>query len=304
MCLVLNIPRSTYYSAASHQEKEEPFTDLVSEIFRKSRKNYGTRRIKKALQRKGHQVSRRRISRIMKDNELVSNYTVAHYKARSARHKTSTIPNRLNRQFKDQPPNAVIVSDLTYVRVGSKWNYVCLMADLFNREIVGYSAGAHKTAELVQQAFSRVKGNLSKIQMFHTDQGSEFNNHLMANALKAFGIQPSMSMKGCPYDNAVAEATIKTFKIEFIYQFQFQNLEQLKRELTDHVNWFNKDRFHSSLGYNSPIEYRMLNQHSFPQPTSEIPLNRQGNGVKGAVSPLDTMSGDGYTPRNGWVGAR
>ena len=271
MCLVLKIPRSTYYYDAKRVEKEEPFTELVIQIFRESRNNYGARRIKAALQKKGHRLSRKRIRRIMKANGLVSNYTVAQYKAHARKAPESKIPNRLNRQFDEHPPYAVMVSDLTYVRVGGKWHYICLLADLFNREIVGYSAGPRKTAELVQQALSKVKGNLNQVQLFHTDQGSEFNNQLMANALKTFGIEPSMSLKGCPYDNAVAEATFKTFKIEFIYQHQFEDLSHLRRELTDYVNWFNRLRLHSSLDYNSPWEYRDLYQHNFPsQPVGSL----------------------------------
>lgn len=71
----------------------------------------------------------------------------------------------LNRQFQNQPYRNVVVSDLTYVRVGNRWNYICVLIDLFNREIIGYSAGEHKTAELVKQAFMKVDGNLSEIHI-------------------------------------------------------------------------------------------------------------------------------------------
>ena len=71
---------------------------------------------------------------------------------------------------------AVIVSDLTYVRVGKKWHYVCLFVDLFNREIIGFSAGENKTAELVYQAIASIQANLNDVKMFHTDRGKEFDN--------------------------------------------------------------------------------------------------------------------------------
>ena len=271
MCLVLKIPRSTYYYDATRMEKEEPFTDLVVQIFRESRNNYGARRIKAALRKKGYHLSRRRIRRIMKENGLVSNYTVAQYKVHTGKTRETTIPNRLNRQFSDHAPYAAIVSDLTYVRAGGKWHYICILADLYNREIVGYSAGPHKTAALVLEALSKVKGNLNQVQLFHTDRGSEFNNRVMAEALRVFNIQPSMSMKGCPYDNAVSEATFKTFKIEFIYQHQFDDLSHLLRELADYINWFNRWRLHSTLGYNSPLEYKSLYLHNPPsQPVESL----------------------------------
>jgi len=72
-----------------------------------------------------------------------------------------------------------VVSDLTYVRVGQKWQYVCILLDLHNREIIGYSSGAHKDACLVQAAFAKVRVNLAQIQMFHTDRGKEFDNSLI-----------------------------------------------------------------------------------------------------------------------------
>ena len=64
----------------------------------------------------------------------------------------------------------VVISDLTYARVGTDWNYICVLIDLFNREIIGYSAGEHKTAELVKEAFQRVEGSLQDIRLSHTDR--------------------------------------------------------------------------------------------------------------------------------------
>ncbi|QDR80269.1 IS3 family transposase ISClsp1 [Sporomusa termitida] len=78
----------------------------------------------------------------------------------------------------------VVVSDLTYVRVNYKWNYVCILIDLFNREIIGYSAGIHKDAQLVYDAFATVKTDLRKIQMFHSDRGSEFKSELIDEVLQ------------------------------------------------------------------------------------------------------------------------
>src|SRR5699024_11549383 len=102
-----------------------------------------------------------------------------------------------------------VVSDLTYIHVGTKWHYVCLFVDLFNREIIGRSAGANKDAKLVYQALSNIKANLKDVQMFHTDRGKEFDNGLISEALETFGIQRSLSMKRCHYDKVVAEAMVQ-----------------------------------------------------------------------------------------------
>lgn len=139
-----------------------------------------------------------------------------------------------------------------------KWNYVCIFVDLFNHEMVGYSCGARKTAQLVYEAIASLSVRLDRIQMLHTDRGSEFDNRLISEALETFGIQRSLSKKGCLYDNAVAEATYKIFKTEFANQRQFQSLAQLTIELRDYVHWFNEHRIHGTLGYRTPAEVRRL----------------------------------------------
>ena len=133
------------------------------------------------------------------------------------------------------------------------------MIDLFNREIIDYSAGKNKDAFLVAKAFSSIRINLEKISIFHIDRGNEFKNKLIEKTLDTFNIKRSLSMKGCPYDNAVAEATFKTLKTEFVLGKFFRSLEELRYELFDYVNWYNNHRIHSSLDYQTPIGYRINN---------------------------------------------
>ncbi len=260
MCAVLKIPRSTFYYESKSRDVNEidEYTDDVIRIFKASRRSYGTRRIRKELQTEGKQVSRRRIKRIMAENGLVSSYTVAKYKPHKSELNGDTISNVVDRNFGDCDLLEVVVSDLTYVRVAGKWNYVCLILDLYNREIIGYSAGPNKSAELVYQAFARIKQDLRHISIFHTDRGNEFKNNAIDGILDTFEIDRSLSKKGCPYDNAVAEATFKSFKVEFVYQQVFDNLEELRFELFDYVNWYNNFRLHSSLGYMPPATYKYL----------------------------------------------
>ena len=120
--------------------------------------------------------------------------------------------NLLNRQFSKWNLRKAIVSDLTYVWVQGRWFYLCAITDLCNREIIGVSVGKNKTAQLVKQAFMSINCDLRELQIFHTDRGSEFDNKLVSAVLKSFDIEHSLSQKGCPYDNAVAESTFKTIK--------------------------------------------------------------------------------------------
>lgn len=111
----------------------------------------------------GKQVSRRRIGRTMKQEGLVSNYTTTQFKPHKDTCNESETENVLNCQFQGREYRNVVVSDLTYVRVGTQ----CVLVDLLNREIIGYSAGKHKTAELVKEAFQGVEGSLEDICLFH-----------------------------------------------------------------------------------------------------------------------------------------
>lgn len=123
---------------------------------------------------------------------------------------------------------------------------------------VGYAAGKNKDAELIYKTFTTVQVGLNKFEIFHTDRGKEFKNKLIDELLDTFGIKRSLSAKGTPYDNAVAEATFKIIKTEFAFNKRFNSLEELERELFDYVNWYNNFRIHSSLGYLTPNEYRQV----------------------------------------------
>ncbi|MFC7561516.1 IS3 family transposase [Paenibacillus farraposensis] len=257
MCDVLQIARSTFYYDAQERATGDDVTEAVVDTFHKNRKAYGTRKIKVKLRERGFIVSRRRIGRIMKEQGLVSSYTVAQYKPHKTACNTATTANVLDREFEQtEAKRFVVVSDLTYVKVQNRWHYICVLFDLFNREIIGHSAGPNKDAALISRAFASVKGDLRQIQWFHTDRGSEFKNQKMDELLETFEIGRSLSMKGCPYDNAVAEATYKIMKTEFVNQMNFQSLRHLELELYDYVNWFNKYRIQGTLGYMTPVQYR------------------------------------------------
>ena len=256
LCKTLGISRGSYYYAPKLPKDEPHLEEAVQTAFDENRRLYGSRKIKEVMKKKGIIVSRRKICRIMKHRGLESAYTRRKYKNHSKKVNESPIPNLLDRKFDNKERLAAVVSDLTYVKVGQKWHYVCILLDLHNREIIGYSSGPRRDATLVYAAFASVKINLKHIQMFHTDRGSEFDNALINQLLDAFEIKRSLSLKGCPYDNAVAESTFKMIKTEFIKRRIFDSGEQLALELCDYVHWFNHIRLHSALDYLSPVQFR------------------------------------------------
>lgn len=194
----------------------------------------------------------------MKKYGLVSQYTVKQFKVHKTKCNEELVANEVNREFNNRDEKEVVVSDLTYINVAGKWHYICLLIDLFNREIIGYSAGAHKDMNLVLKAFSKVNVPLNQISILHTDRGNEFKNKAIDSLLNTFQIKRSLSKKGCPYDNAVAEAAFKVIKTEFTFNRVFLTLEELELSLFDYVNWYNNHRIHGSLGYLTPVQYREL----------------------------------------------
>lgn len=134
----------------------------------------------------------------MHKNGIVSSYTTAQYKPYKSLRWGDLTANEVKRDFINKEQIEVIISELTYVRVAGKWNYVCILIDLFNREIIGYSAGPKKDAMHIYQAFSRINANLNDISIFYTDRGSEFENNVIEGLIEIFDIKRSLSQKVCP----------------------------------------------------------------------------------------------------------
>jgi transposase InsO family protein len=224
MCEALNLNRSSYYYKETEKTVDTELENAVIREFKQSRECYGTRKLKRQLGQKqnGHPaytVSRRRIGKIMKKYSLVSKYTLKHGKKnRKNEVNNDAVPNLVARQFSDRRPLEVVVSDLTYVKCAGKWHYICLLLDLHSRKILGSAIGRQHDAKLVRAAFFGVQADLRRIQIFHTDRGSEFKNQLVEDIIQAFGITRSLSAKGTPIDNAVAESMYNIVKTEFSTQ--------------------------------------------------------------------------------------
>jgi putative transposase len=177
MCRLPKINRSSVYVESTKRNQVDEMEEEVAKLFYQSHRFYGTRKIQRELRKQNHFLSRRRISRIMRENNLVSVYTKAQYKPQPYPVNEDPVRNKVKRDFNQIEKLQVVAGDLTYVRVNSSWNYVCVLLDLHAREIIGYSCGPRKTAQLVHEAFASVKQSLSRIEFFHTDRGSEFKSY-------------------------------------------------------------------------------------------------------------------------------
>ena len=257
LCRIPDVPRSTYYRMIEHPETEhvDSIAGDVRAIWRDSRECYGARKIKAVLERKGVTASRRRIGNIMREQGMTSAYARGRSEPHRTRADEARLANLLDRGFDGYAPHTHPASDLTYVRVGGDWAYVCLLVGLANRGIVGHSAGRTRDASLVLGAFATLDFPLTDVQVFHTDRGGEFDNTRIDELLDVFDIKRSLSRKGNPYDNAVVESTNRLLKKELVYRNHYTTIEQLRHDPDDCVWWSDNQRLHSTLGYRSPKEF-------------------------------------------------
>ena len=236
-------------------ERADPIAGDVRAVRRDGRERYGARKIKAVLERRGVTASRRRIGGIMREQGMTGAYARGRSEPHGTRADEAGLANLLDRGFDGYAPHTRPAGDLAYVRVGGDWAYVCLLAGLADRGIVGHSAGRTRDASLVLGAFATLDFPPADVQVFHTDRGGEFDNTRIDEPLDVFGIKGSLSRKGNPYDNAVVESTNRLLKKELVYRNHYATIEQLRRDPDDYVWWSDNQRLHSTLGYRSPKEF-------------------------------------------------
>ena len=231
-CRIPGVPRSACYRMTVHPEAEhvDPIAGDVHAVRRDSHERCGAGKIKAALERRGVTASRRRIVNIMKRRGMAGAYARRTSEPHRTRADEAGLTNILDREFDGYGPRAHLASDLTYVRVGGKWAYVCLLIGLANRGIAGHGADTGRAAGLVMAAFATLDFPLTGVEVFRTDRGGGF-------------------------DNAVVESTNRLLKKELIYRNHYTSLEQLRSDPDDYVWWSDNQRLHSTLAYRSPNEF-------------------------------------------------
>ena len=261
MCKVFKVNRSAYYHWKvndKNEVKDEKLNELIVDIFKSSRRTYGTRRIKKALiQKYGVIVSRRRIGKIMK---LLGLKVSKKFKVTTtdSKHNYEVAPNLLNRKFKVSNMNRVYVGDITYIKTNEGWLYLATVIDLYSRKVVGWSMDDNMRVNLVNNALQMAisRRGVSKGLIWHTDRGSQYASDEHKKLLKKYKITQSMSRKGNCWDNAVAESFFHTLKTELVYNVKFDSKSQANQMIFEYIEiFYNRERLHSSNNYLSPVEF-------------------------------------------------
>lgn len=263
MCKVLQVNRASYYHwvnvGSVVKRSDTKLNELVEFIFDEGRNTYGTRRIRdKLLSYYGLLVSRRRISKIMKELHLKVKMKKRYKNTTDSNHNLPTAPNILNQDFYASNANEKYVGDITYIATGEGWLYLATVIDLYSRKVVGWSMDDTMKVSLVNDALNMaLKRRDPKAGLiWHTDRGSQYASYSHRDLLKEHHIIQSMSRRGNCWDNAVAESFFKSLKNELVYQSSFYTKKQAKQEIFKYIEFFyNRIRPHSYLNGLSPVEF-------------------------------------------------
>jgi len=268
MCQVLEVSRGGFYQwqrrAASQRELEN--AEIIRQmkiIHKRSRGTYGSPRMHAALAFKGIDCSLNRVARLMMQAGLRAK-TKKRFKATTqSKHDLPIAPNLLAQEFSIDRPNAVWVSDITYIATDEGWLYLATTLDLFSRKVVGWAMEPHMKTDLVHAALTMAIDGRSPGPgvLHHSDRGSQYASKRYQEALKAAEMICSMSRKGNCYDNAVQESFYHTLKTELVFHERFMTRAEAKAKIFEYIEvFYNRDRLHSTLGYKSPAMFESEHQ--------------------------------------------
>ncbi|MFJ1656911.1 IS3 family transposase [Streptomyces sp. NPDC088337] len=265
VCRVLELSPSTYFARKKRPKSarrlhDEQLMPLIERVHAESGGTYGTRRITRALRRKGVQVARCTVERLMAELGLEGVIRGQRRRTTVPEPSAPRPPDLVDRDFTASRPDQLWVADMTYVRTWSGWVYVAFVLDVFSRTIVGWQVANHMRTELPLDALEmalwrrRIKKDSGLIH--HSDRGSQYVSIRYTERLSDIGASASVGSVADSYDNAMAEALNGTFKAELIeMQGPWKDFDQVERAIFQWVTWYNEERLHSALGYVPPAEY-------------------------------------------------
>lgn len=261
----MGVTPSGYYSyqqrkrtTTVHAPEDDKLLDWVQQISVGSKFSYGNRRIRKAMNALGFPVGRRKTRRLMREANVFVRYRKKYKVTTNSNHKQPVFENVLNRQFQVNEPNRAWVSDITYIPTHEGWLYLTVMIDLFSRKVVGWDMSSRMKTDTVCNALTMATWQRRpKLGLIvHSDRGSQYASKQYCNLLEKNGAVGSMSRKGNCWDNSVAESFFGRLKDERVDWSNYQTRQEAKQDILDYITMFyNNQRLHSSLGYQSPNQF-------------------------------------------------
>ena len=244
---------------AAEQASAEVRLELeIKAAHKRTRQTYGPERLQRDLAEHGVRVGIGRIKRIRKKLGIRCKQKRRFKATTQSRHRLSVAENVLGQQFKVYRPNAVWVTDITYVPTDEGWLYLAGHKDLFTGEIVGYAMGERLSRNLVSQSLLRALSSKrpSAGVLHHSDRGSQYCSQEYRSLLERFGLQTSMSRTGNCFDNAPMESFWGTLKQELVHHRHYGSRREAVRDITEYVeSFYNRQRRQARLGFLSPAAY-------------------------------------------------
>ncbi len=268
ICDVLQVAPSTYYSAKARPLSPRAVRDAVMmpvllTLWVANRKVYGAHKLWKAARRAGHDIGRDQVARLMRELgiEGVSRRRKKVFTTR-ADPDAARAPDLVHRQFTADRPDALWVTDLTYVPTRSGMVYVCFIVDAFSRRIVGWRAASHMRTDMVLDALEMARRSRGARRLVglvtHSDAGSQFTSVRFTERLDEIGARPSIGTVADSYDNALAETINGLYKTECVYgpdTVGWDGVDEVELATLSWVHWFNEDRLHGHCGDIPPAEF-------------------------------------------------
>ena len=269
ICRALQVAPSTYYAAkrreiepSARARRDAVMMQVLLVLWVANRKVYGAHKLWKAALRAGHEIGRDQVARLMRELGIWG--VCRRRKVFTTRQDPDALraPDLVNRDFTADRPNALWVTDLTYVPTRSGMAYVCFIVDAFSRMIVGWRVAANMRTEMVLDALEmarRSRGNRRLVGLVaHSDAGSQFTSVRFTERLDELGARPSIGTGADSFDNALAETANGLYKTECVYGPDangWDDVDELELATLSWVHWFNQERLHGHCDDVPPTEF-------------------------------------------------
>ena len=272
LCEIAGVSRSGYYNYFSVKSQEqrkqkdiedEELKEIILKAFNFKNRKKGARQIKMTLEGQFNVVfNLKRIRRIMKKYDIICPIRKANPYRRmmKATQEHRVVPNLLNREFKQDVPGKVLLTDITYLFYGKGQKaYLSTIKDASTNEILAYNVSNRMTIDLATDTLLKLKKNKNfkkaEDALIHSDQGVHYTHPDFQKAVKKLGLRQSMSRRGNCWDNAPQESFFGHFKDE-AYIKPCENLDELKREIKQYMTYYNNYRYQWNLKKMTPAQYR------------------------------------------------
>ena len=258
MCRFFNVSRSGYYDYVKRMNIpawDLPLAEKIKECQEECGKTYGYRRVHIWLEKRNIHRNPKTILRVMQKYGLLS--VIRRKKYRNYGDYLHKYPNLLNRDFSAVRPNQKWVTDISYIHTKQGVLYLSVIRDLYDNSIVAYKTGTEQNINLVLSTIreAKKKEKVTTELQLHSDQGFQYTSTAYFKLTKEYNITPSMSRRGNPYDNALAENFFSILKTECIYRVKLQTYEEARLLIGEYIHFYNNQRIQLKTKL-TPLEKR------------------------------------------------